>query len=111
MAGIWGGTFTEVFYFTILLFVHRSFSVLSSLVHPLVRWNTSGTVAYLIFTNLTLHYVGKLLYIPMMYRYTKCKLNVDSHCRDNERKLNNDGMTEGLNRLTLNAPAHFMVGA
>jgi hypothetical protein len=111
VAGIWGGTFTEVFYFTIFLFVHLSFSVLSSLVHLLVRLNTSGTVAYLIFTNLILHYVGKLLYSPMMHRYTKCKLNVNSYCRDNEQKLNNDGMTEGLNRLTLNAHGRFMVGA
>ena len=95
MAGIWGDTFTEVFYFTIFLFVHRSFSVLSSLVHPLVRWNTSGTVAYLIFTNLILHYVGMLFYIPMMYRFiSSVELNMNSQCRDNERKLNDDGMTE-----------------
>ena len=97
----WSGTYTEVFYFTIFLFIHRSFSVLSSLVHRLVRWNTSGTVAYLIITNLILHYVGKLLYIPMMYRYIKCIAT--------EQKLNDDGMTEGLHKLRLYAHGHFMV--
>jgi hypothetical protein len=47
----------------------------------------------------------------MMNQYLKSTLNVDSHCRDNEQKLNNDGMTEGLNKLTQNVHGDFMVVA
>jgi hypothetical protein len=45
--------------------------------------------------------------ISEMYPYMKFELNMCNPCRDNEWKLNDDGMTEQGNTI---CPCHFMEG-